>query len=101
MPSRLGLGACLLLSAFGQCLGDAAAVERFREYLRLRTAQPTPDYEAAATFLTQQGRDIGHVQHTPFWCLCDRLAYRADRGFASVTDFTWRCCAMHRTSRSS
>jgi len=69
MPSRLGLGACLLLSTFGRCLGDTAAVERFREYLRLRTAQPTPDYEAAATFLTQQGRDIGHVQHTPFWWL--------------------------------
>jgi len=41
--------------------GDAAAVERFRDYLRIRTAQPTPDYVAAAAFLKAQALDIGRV----------------------------------------
>jgi len=39
--------------------GGDAAVERFREYLRIRTPQPTPDYVAAAAFLEAQAHDIG------------------------------------------
>eukprot|EP00854_Cymbomonas_tetramitiformis_P025820 gene25820-31594_t len=34
------------------------AVERFREYLKIRTDQPTPDYAAAATFLIDQAEDM-------------------------------------------
>ena len=39
--------------------GGDATVERFREYLRIRTAQPTPDYVGAAAFLEAQAHDIG------------------------------------------
>ena len=50
--------ACATLAAAAPASGDAA-VERFRDYLRIRTAQPTPDYVAAAAFLKAQALDIG------------------------------------------
>jgi hypothetical protein len=62
------LACALLLALAGRCSADTAAVERFRTYLRIRTAQPTPDYEAAAAFLTQQGRDIGCVTTSEHTC---------------------------------
>ena len=58
---------CLLLAAAGATTvaaapvyaGGDATVERFREYLRIRTPQPTPDYVGAAAFLEAQAHDIG------------------------------------------
>jgi aminoacylase len=55
----LVLAACAAAAAAAP-KGDAA-VERFRSYLRIRTAQPTPDYVAAAAFLKAQAIDIGRV----------------------------------------
>ena len=58
---------CLLLAAASAAplaaatayAGGDATVERFRQYLRIRTPQPTPDYVAAAAFLEAQAHDIG------------------------------------------
>nr|XP_010932091.1 aminoacylase-1 [Elaeis guineensis] len=36
-----------------------AAVSRFREYLRINTSQPDPDYDAAVRFLRAQADDLG------------------------------------------
>ena len=54
------LAACACAAASAPASVDAA-VERFREYLRIRTAQPTPDYVSAAAFLKAQATDIGCV----------------------------------------
>ena len=71
--ARLARLAVVALSvASAACKPDAAAVARFREYLRIRTEQPSPDYTAAALFLEAQGREIGlevetirYAQHKP------------------------------------
>ena len=83
MASLLARALCLLALA-GRCSADTAAVDRFRTYLRIRTAQPTPDYEAAAAFLTQQGRDIGCVATSEQASRCVRVP--EDRA-----DCSWRC----------
>ncbi|EDQ88478.1 uncharacterized protein MONBRDRAFT_32786 [Monosiga brevicollis MX1] len=43
----------------GQAGDEHPAVTRFRDYLRINTMQPTPDYEAAAVFLEGQAKDLG------------------------------------------
>ncbi|KAG0206972.1 adenylate cyclase [Mortierella sp. GBA30] len=35
------------------------AVTRFREYLRIKTMQPSPDYEGSTAFLIRQAKEIG------------------------------------------
>ncbi|KAG0324370.1 adenylate cyclase [Dissophora globulifera] len=35
------------------------AVTRFREYLRIKTMQPTPDYAGSTAFLIRQAEEIG------------------------------------------
>lgn len=35
------------------------AVTRFRQYLRIKTVQPKPDYEACTKFLLEQAKEIG------------------------------------------
>lgn len=35
------------------------AVTRFREYLRIKTMQPNPDYEGSTAFLINQAIEIG------------------------------------------
>ncbi|KAG0332505.1 adenylate cyclase, partial [Podila horticola] len=35
------------------------AVTRFREYLRIKTMQPNPDYEGSNAFLINQANEIG------------------------------------------
>lgn len=35
------------------------AVTRFREYLRIRTVQPNPDYVGSTAFLIRQAEEIG------------------------------------------
>ncbi|OMJ26893.1 Aminoacylase-1 [Smittium culicis] len=35
------------------------SVDRFRQFLRINTMHPTPDYYACAEFLVQQGKEIG------------------------------------------
>jgi aminoacylase len=69
-PAAAALAELLLVSACFACCAAAsdadAAVERFREYLRIRTEQPTPDYVAAAAFLEAQAHDIGYA-----CCVCD------------------------------
>ncbi|CAL1528246.1 unnamed protein product, partial [Lymnaea stagnalis] len=35
------------------------SVSRFREYLRINTMQPNPDYDAALCFLQKQASEIG------------------------------------------
>ncbi|KAI8055333.1 aminoacylase-1A-like protein [Syncephalis plumigaleata] len=35
------------------------AVDNFRKYLRIRTVQPTPDYEGCAAFLKELAADVG------------------------------------------
>ncbi|XP_078443462.1 peptidase M20/M25/M40 family protein [Wolffia australiana] len=37
---------------------DNAAVERFQKYLQINTAQPTPDYAAAADFILSQAGEL-------------------------------------------
>uniref|UniRef100_A0A1D1Y3R9 N-acyl-aliphatic-L-amino acid amidohydrolase n=1 Tax=Anthurium amnicola TaxID=1678845 RepID=A0A1D1Y3R9_9ARAE len=39
-------------------------VERFQEYLRIRTAHPDPDYAAAVAFLSAQARSAGLLSRT-------------------------------------
>ena len=38
---------------------EDSAVTNFREYLRIKTVQPTPDYSTAAAFLKKQATEIG------------------------------------------
>ncbi|BFZ08613.1 hypothetical protein BsWGS_11652 [Bradybaena similaris] len=38
---------------------EDAGVSRFRDYLRINTIQPTPDYDAAIDFLRKQAESIG------------------------------------------
>lgn len=50
---------CLVwVLGWGACWGDDA-VSRFKGYLRIDTAQPDPDYGAAAEFLLAQAVEIG------------------------------------------
>jgi aminoacylase len=42
----------------------AAAVSRFQEYLRIDTAQPSPDYAKAAAFITSQAESMGLESQT-------------------------------------
>jgi aminoacylase len=35
------------------------AVDRFREYLRIKTVQPEPDYQSAIGFIERQAHEIG------------------------------------------
>ncbi len=37
----------------------AAVVRRFRDYLQINTAQPSPDYKSAVEFLLSQASEIG------------------------------------------
>ncbi|KAJ4747413.1 Aminoacylase [Rhynchospora pubera] len=43
---------------------STAAVSRFQEYLRIDTAQPSPDYAKAAAFITSQAEAIGLESQT-------------------------------------
>ncbi|CAG8450407.1 9277_t:CDS:2 [Diversispora eburnea] len=38
---------------------ESPAVTRFRQYLRIKTVQPNPDYEACTKFLLEQAKEIG------------------------------------------
>ncbi|OLY79184.1 Aminoacylase-1 [Smittium mucronatum] len=38
---------------------EPASVTRFREYLKIKTVHPTPDYEKCAEFLVNQAKEIG------------------------------------------
>jgi hypothetical protein len=38
---------------------NTIAVENFQKYLRIRTLQPTPDYEGCAAFLKEIAEDVG------------------------------------------
>lgn len=38
---------------------DDIAVTRFREYLRIRTEQPTPDYKSCSAFLKGYAAELG------------------------------------------
>lgn len=60
------------------------AVTRFREYLRIKTMQPNPDYEGSNAFLINQANEIGmpykivevslvHVVHPLGTSLCISL----------------------------
>lgn len=59
MALRLALLALLCAPAVSD-----PVVERFQAYLRLPTAQPTPDYAAAAEFLRQQASEVGLTYET-------------------------------------
>ena len=72
--ARLLRVACVALlgAASVAAVPDEAALERFRSYLRIKTDQPKPDYEAAALFLQAQGEELGldvrtlrFVEHKP------------------------------------
>lgn len=39
--------------------GENPSVTRFREYLRIKTVQPNPDYESCKKWLLNQAKDIG------------------------------------------
>ncbi|KAL6858989.1 hypothetical protein ACP4OV_017991 [Aristida adscensionis] len=55
----LALLASASASAAASPSSDAEAVSRFREYLRIDTAHPAPDYAAAAAFLRDQAAAAG------------------------------------------
>lgn len=59
--TKILLPLLLLLSvaAAASPSSDADAVSRFQEYLRIDTAQPTPDYAAAVAFLRDQAAAVG------------------------------------------
>jgi aminoacylase len=38
---------------------DEIAIEKFREYLRIKTVQPNPDYAASTEFLRNYGLELG------------------------------------------
>ena len=46
-------------SAFAGITSDEEAVERFREYLRIPTGHPDPDYNPAVRYLLTQAYSIG------------------------------------------
>ncbi|CAM6087947.1 unnamed protein product [Calypogeia fissa] len=61
---RFCLGLLLLCSSmvqigFCESLEDIPAIQRFREYLRIPTVHPDPDYAPAIEFLTRQAEEIG------------------------------------------
>ena len=39
--------------------GENPAVTRFRDYLRIKTVQPDPDYESCKNWLLEQAKDMG------------------------------------------
>jgi aminoacylase len=39
--------------------GENPSVTRFREYLRIKTVQPNPDYESCKNWLLNQAKEIG------------------------------------------
>jgi len=39
--------------------GENPAVTRFRDYLRIKTVQPDPDYESCKNWLLGQAKEIG------------------------------------------
>lgn len=39
--------------------GETPSVTRFREYLRIKTVQPKPDYESCKNWLLNQAKEIG------------------------------------------
>ncbi|XP_065058697.1 aminoacylase-1-like [Rhopilema esculentum] len=43
--------------------GEASAVTLFREYLRIKTVHPDPDYDAAVVFLNRVAKEIGLEFH--------------------------------------
>ena len=45
------------------------AVQRFREFLRIRTVQPDPDYISCHAFFEEYARDLGLVYETVEVCL--------------------------------
>lgn len=38
---------------------DKLAVDNFRQYLRIKTVQPSPDYAACTVFLEMMATDVG------------------------------------------
>ncbi|KAL6661140.1 hypothetical protein ACP70R_000524 [Stipagrostis hirtigluma subsp. patula] len=65
-PAAMALATKLLFSlafaaaaAATSASSDAEAISRFREYLRIDTAQPAPDYAAAVAFLREQAAAAG------------------------------------------
>ncbi len=90
-PLRSRLAALALAAASLACASADDSVARFREYLRIRTEQPTPDYEKAAKFLVKQAKEIGCAAHVfAHW----------PRVLTHHAGLMLSCCAMRRTSRS-
>lgn len=46
------------MSPHAQDTNEHPAVTRFREYLRIDTRQPTPDYAGSTAFLIRQAQEI-------------------------------------------
>nr|CAB3219979.1 aminoacylase-1 [Phallusia mammillata] len=42
---------------------ESPAVTKFREYIRIKSVHPKPDYDSAVAFLDQYGKDIGLEVH--------------------------------------
>jgi aminoacylase len=63
------------MSPHAQDSNEHPAVTRFREYLRIDTRQPTPDYAGSTEFLIRQAKEIDMpyrvveviVLHHPFF----------------------------------
>jgi aminoacylase len=52
------------------------AVTRFREYLRIKTVQPNPDYESCKKWLLGQAEEIGLSSQVFEVCKTINIIYR-------------------------
>ncbi|CAM6127850.1 unnamed protein product [Calypogeia fissa] len=57
----------VVLTISAPATGEEEAVQRFRQFLQIDTAQPGPDYSIATKFLKEQGKELGlEVQSLEF-----------------------------------
>lgn len=54
-------------------MNEVTSVSRFREYLRINTMQPNPDYKAAEVFLRRYSDELG-LKYSNWVSLVDTLA---------------------------
>ena len=57
-------------------MGEDICVTRFREYIRINTMQPNPDYGAADTFLKKYGAEIG-LEYSSIECVKGKYEKRS------------------------
>lgn len=76
LPSKPLLHIHISITMTHHDLTEHPAVTRFREYLRIKTVQPNPDYVGSTAFLIRQAQEIGMPYSTvevPISIPCSKL----------------------------